>query len=362
MEANKVGALSRTRAVNLVDRLSRRGIADLAPMPSSVIDSGPQRTVCRYESTTGRTDRPLPVLLVPPLGASAKCFDLRRGCSLAEFLLAGGYRTYLIDYGPIERRHRKLGLEHWTDEVLPAAVGVVARDAGDRPVQLVGWCLGGVLALLLAANEDSGVQSVAMIGSPFEANAMPFASWLGRVADVGEGAAVVRRASAVGGAPAFVVGQAYRLLGLDRQLAGPLTVLGHLGDREFLAQIEAVDAYAARMEGYPGRALGQVHHALFSRRGLATGELELDGCRIRLADVRVPVLSVAAARDRFAPPGAVYRVAQLLVNAPEVTMRIAPGGHLGSLTGRRARETTWRFLDAFLTRHGQDASSSRRSA
>ena len=29
-----------------------------------------------------------PVLLVPPLAAPASCFDLRRGCSLAEHLLA----------------------------------------------------------------------------------------------------------------------------------------------------------------------------------------------------------------------------------------------------------------------------------
>jgi polyhydroxyalkanoate synthase len=33
---------------------------------------------------------------------------------------------------------------------------------------------------------------------------------------------------------------------------------------------------------------------------------------------------------------------------PDVDLDTAPGGHLGVLTGRKARETTWSRLDAFL--------------
>lgn len=64
----------------------RGGIADLRRMPAEVIDSGPQRTVSRYEGSRRRN----PVLLVPPLAAPAICFDLRRGCSVAEHLLQRG--------------------------------------------------------------------------------------------------------------------------------------------------------------------------------------------------------------------------------------------------------------------------------
>jgi polyhydroxyalkanoate synthase len=39
------------------------------------------------------------VLLVPPLAAPAICFDLRRGCSLAEHLLLSGQEVYIVDYG-----------------------------------------------------------------------------------------------------------------------------------------------------------------------------------------------------------------------------------------------------------------------
>ena len=85
-------------AANVFDRVMRGGLADLRPLPTAIVDEGPQRTVRRYLSrrrrarlsANGHAGRPAPppVLLVPPLAAPASCFDLRRGCSLAEHLLA----------------------------------------------------------------------------------------------------------------------------------------------------------------------------------------------------------------------------------------------------------------------------------
>ena len=66
------------------------------------------------------------------------------------------------------------------------------------------------------------------------------------------------------------------------------------------------------------------------------------------ADVHVPVLVVAGESDGIAPRGAVFQVAELLPDAPDVRLETAPGGHLGVLTGRAARRTTWVYLDQFL--------------
>ena len=99
-------------AENSIDKLFRGGVADLAPLPSDVIDTGPQRTVRRYRLPAAPSST-VPVLLVPPLAAPTSCFDLRRGCSLAEHLTALGYPLYLVDYGRISFDDRALGLEHW---------------------------------------------------------------------------------------------------------------------------------------------------------------------------------------------------------------------------------------------------------
>src|SRR3954447_477362 len=137
------------------------GLADKSRMPSAIIDHGPQRTVHRYRLPR-RAQGHSPVLLVPPLAAPASCFDLRRGCSVAEHLIALGHPTYLVDYGPIGWSDRALGLEHWVAEVIPKAIKAVQEDSGGRDVQLVGWCLGGIMSLLSVAGDPECVSSVAM--------------------------------------------------------------------------------------------------------------------------------------------------------------------------------------------------------
>ena len=139
-------------AANLYDGTLGDGLADLRRMPSTVIDEGPQRTLRRYHPIEGTRQRRAPVLLVPPLAAPAICFDLRRGCSVAEHLLQAGRPTYLVDYGEIEYADRGLGLEHWIEDVVPTAIRAASEDAGGKPVQVVGWCLGGILALLALAH------------------------------------------------------------------------------------------------------------------------------------------------------------------------------------------------------------------
>src|SRR3954471_20056148 len=156
-------------ASNSFDLLFGGGPADLTRQPSSIIDEGPQRIVHRYRGGGRGRSKHAPVLLVPPLAAPASCFDLRRGCSVAEHLIALGYPTYMVDYGPISFSDRALGLEHWVEDVLPAALRAVSEDAGGAPVQPVGWCLGGIMLLLAAASEPRlPLASVSLVASPFD--------------------------------------------------------------------------------------------------------------------------------------------------------------------------------------------------
>jgi polyhydroxyalkanoate synthase len=154
-----------------------------------------------------------------------------------------------------------------------------------------------------------------------------------------------------GSIPAPMVKWAFQLSTVDKYLTKPLTVLSRLDDRDVLEQIEAVDYLMSHMHGYPGRTFGQIYHLMMRANDLGDGGLDLADRRIELAEVRVPVLVVAGENDVIAPLRAVRRGAELLTGSPEVRFETAPGGHLGVLTGRRARDTTWAYLDEFLGKH-----------
>ena len=325
------------------------GVADLRHTPSRIIDEGPQRAIHHYVSERpARSDRS-PVLFVPPLAAPATCFDLRRGCSLAEHMTALGYPTYLVDYGPISFEDRALGLEHWIEDVLPNAIRTVSEHADGAQVHTLAWSLGGVMTPLAAAADPKlPLASMSLIGSPFDFERIRLLGPIRVLAKLTRGALVTSLYRMLGGAPAPLVSLGFQATAIQRLIGRPLFLARHLDDRDTLAQVQAVDEYMANMFAYPGRTFGQLYHRFFFVNDLVDGKLELTDHTIDLAECRVPVLSVASPDDLLAPEGACFAVADLLPNSPEVRLESAPGGHLGVLTGRVARDTTWAHVDQFI--------------
>ncbi len=355
----------RDAASNATQKILRGRLADLRPMPSELIDQGPHRSLYRYRTPGKVIPTGPPVLLVPPPAASAAAaFDLRRGCSLAEHLVSTGRRTYLLDYGEDRRRGRDPGLETWVDEVLPQAVARVAEDVDGQPVQLVGWCLGGILSVLAAAARPAlPVASITSIAAPVDFDAVrPGGTLRGLTRLAGGGEAELL--SAFGGIPRPRAGNEYTILEIDRYLTRPVMMLANLDDADFLAQIEAVDAFTEEMLASPGRTVAQAYDRFFHENELARGEARVGDRRVSLSEVKAPVLVIAGRDDGLAPWRSVHPLTRLLPGSPDVRFATAPGGHLGVLTGRKARTTTWPRLDAWLAegsvRHGLRAARPQR--
>ncbi|MBF6370500.1 alpha/beta hydrolase, partial [Nocardia puris] len=153
------------------------GVEAPEPTRSTVLWDAPHRELRRFERDEARdgaaaegTD---PVLLVPPLAAPASCFDLRPDQSLARFLLGTGRTPYVVDYGEITFADRRMGFEDWINDILPEAVLRTSADRDGAAVDLVGWSLGGTLALLTAAaHPQLPIGSITAVGSPLDYDRM----------------------------------------------------------------------------------------------------------------------------------------------------------------------------------------------
>jgi len=334
-------------AANLVQRLARGSVADLRPMPRMLLDGGELRRLHHYRPGPGG-EAGDPVLLVPPLAAPALCYDLRRGCSLVEHLLELGRPTYLVEYGEVSFHDRAVGLEPWGDEVVPSAVVEVSRHAGGRPVHVVGWSLGGIFALLAAAvRPDLPVASLTVLGAPVDVERVPLVAPPRPLLSLPGPRLPAPLTDLLGDAPAAVA-WATGLAPFQRLVTKPLALATHLDDAEFLAQVEAVDRFRAEMAAYPGRSYGQLYHRFVRPHQLSMGRFDVGGRVIDLAAVTAPVLVVAGATDGIAPVAAVKPLVPELTGAREARFEIVPGGHLGLLTGRAARGSTWPVLDAWF--------------
>ena len=263
-----------------------------------------------------------------------------------------GRPTYLVEYGEVSFRDgdHDLGPERWAEDVVPGAIREVSRHAGGRPVHVVGWSLGGIFAMLAAADGPGlPIASLSVLGSPVDTTLVPLVAplrpllaatdWPGPVARTYRALGVVSRP---------LVRWAGQLTSVENLVTKPLAVAVHLDDAEWLAQVEAVDRFMGAMTAYPGRSFGQLYHRFAKGNALATGTIEVGDHDVSLSAVTAPTLVFAGAGDGIAPVAAVRAVVPLLSGSPDVRFEIVPGGHLGLLTGRGARDTTWQVLDEWL--------------
>ena len=339
-------------ASNVAHKMLYGGLADLRPMPRTLIDDGPLREVYHYRPQKQVRATGDPVLLVTPLAAPSICYDLRRGCSLVEHFLQSGRPTYLVEYGEISFKDRNLGMEHWVHEVVPEAIRVVSEHAGGRPVHVIGWSLGGIFSTLVAAaNPDLPIASLTVVGSPFDVSQVPLVAPLRPILKLTDGGIVTRLYRMLGGAPKPLVRRAFQLSSGTKVITKPLAIVQHLDDSEWLAQIEAVDRFTANMIAYPGRTFGQLYHRLLKGNQLASGTVTMDDREIRLADLTAPLLAFGGAGDGIAPVPCVRPIVDLVPGVDDLRFEIVPGGHLGMLTGRAARRTTWRIMDEWIAEH-----------
>lgn len=339
------------RVRTLYRHLVGGGLADLARTPSEVVHDEPHITVLHYLPEVAADPEALPALLVPPVNTASSTMDLRRGNSLAEHLMQQGRPTYLVDYGEIStRQHADLDLAFWLDEVLPTAIREVSQANGGRDVHLVGWCLGGILATFTASEHpDLPIASVAMVASPWDFTALGKFEPIRLLGKVTGGKVEHTVFRVMGGVPGKVNTLAFKFADPVRLAKKPYFLVKKSGDPEILAQIEAVDAMMDAMEAYPGRTIRQIYENFVRTSNLREGRMALrEGRMVTLDGIGVPVLNIAGTADNiFAPKAATDHIATL-IPAAQVTLREAPGGHMGVLTGPRAATTTWPMIDEFL--------------
>jgi polyhydroxyalkanoate synthase len=265
-------------------------------------------------------------------------------------LMADDYSTR-----PLRRYLRRLGyhVHGWrlgrnVGPTQKVVTGLAARlddlkERHNRKISIIGWSLGGIFALLTAADQaDLPIRSLTLVGTPVDVTQVPLVAPLRPLLNLTQGALVTLFYRALGGAPKPLVRRAFQMSAFHKLVTKPLAILTHLDDADFLAQIEAVDRFTANMIAYPGRTFGQLYHRFVKGNVLVSGSFDLDDRTIRIADITAPVLVFGGSTDGIAPVPAVKAVVPLLTGSREVRFEIVPGGHLGMLTGRRARTTTWR--------------------
>jgi len=331
-----------TRFLDGVERYRRHPyIRDLTE-PPVLWQSGTTRLL-DYGAISAKARRGAPVLIVPSLINRAYILDLAPGQSLLRYLALQGLRPLLVDWGAPGADERRFGLDEYILERLEPAAAAARALAGAGPAVL-GYCMGGLLALALAARRPELVGALALLATPwrFHAERAEQARLLGMLA-----APIARSYQALGEVPVDVLQALFAaqdpLIALRKfsrfaemppesaAAAGFVALEDWLNDGVPLAISVARECLGGWYgEDLPGRGLWRVGGLPILPRG-----------------IDVPALVVVPAQDRIVPPATAAALADELPQAERLTPRL---GHIGMIVGRDAPAAVWAPLGAWLMR------------
>jgi len=283
-----------------------------------------------------------PVLLVPSLINRAYILDLTERTSLLRWLAKRGVRPYLLDWGRPGVEERTFSLSDYIAGRLERGLDHVLSETGRRP-HVIGYCMGGLLAIALAARRGEDLSSLALLATPWDFH-VEQAAQARLLADSLAGLAPILALR--GELPVDVIQGLFA--GLD-----PLQVI-----RKFIAfSALAPDAPGARRfvavedwlnDGVP-LAAPVARECLgdwYGNNVTARGCWQIAGQSIRPERVGLPSLCILPGQDRIVRPASAAAVAERLPNARVCRPAV---GHIGMIVSATAEKRVWRPLADWLT-------------
>ena len=282
------------------------------------------------------------VLLVPSLINRYYILDLLPERSFVRQLAAAGLRPLVIDWGDPRAAERGFSLDDYISGPLGGALTEAAAANGGRPVALLGYCMGGLLALAAALLRPADVAALVLLATPwdFHAERQSQAQLLGTLADwlpllLDDGAAV----------PLWIIQSLF--LALDPFLA----------ERKFI-RFAAMDPEGAAARGFVAledwindgvplahRVAVECARSWYRDNAPARRRWRVGGRAMLPAELEMPALVVLPARDRIVPPAS---AAPLAAAIRRTTVMRPPFGHIGMMASGAAPAAVWRPIAEWL--------------
>lgn len=287
------------------------------------------------------TDAP-PVLVIPSLVNRFEILDLDTDASFLRALAAEGFRPLLVDWNEPGAEERNFTL---TDYVTRRLIPALDLAANFGSAHVIGYCMGGLLALALAVLRPKGLRTLTLMATPWDfhkpdpaigAEFLVFADQMEPQLQVsGELPADTIQGLFAAFQPMQVVTKFTAAAALD-----PASVEA----RHFVLLEDWLN------EGVPLAApvARESLRGWYGENITAKLEWKIAGQLIDPCALAIPAYVLVPGKDRIVPPESARVLAKLI---PHATLHEPMSGHIGMIASQKAPAQVWAPLFKWLTAH-----------
>jgi polyhydroxyalkanoate synthase len=230
----------------------------------------------------------------------------------------------MISWKNPDTSDRELGMDDYLRLGFFDALAQVQRRIPNEKIHAVGYCIGGTLlaiaAAALAARHESPLASVSLFAAQTDFSEPGELSVFITPSQIAMLEAMMYKAGVL---ESERMGAAFALLRSRDLLWTPAVTQYVRGERPKLNDLMAWNADGTRM---PWRMHSEYLERLYLKNEFALGTFTVEGARIDLKSVTVPMFVVGTETDHVAPWRSVFKT-RSLTRSPDYTFLLTSGGH-----------------------------------
>lgn len=276
-----------------------------------------------------------PILIVSSLVGKYYILDLTPERSYVSHLLNEGFDVFIIDWTTTEKSESK-GLNEYVCNHLAKIVEKVCQVSESENVSLLGYSMGGILALIYSALHPETVKNLMLLTTPIDFSKQnTISKWTSeKYFDVD------RITDLFGNISGEAVSWSMQMVKPMSSFSRGVNTLQYIDNKEDFAALMALEIWLHDSTPLPAKLFKDIIKKLYRQNLLAKNELKIGGKRIDLAKITASVLNIIGTHDQVATPESSEKLLELLGNVDK-TQLMLDYGHLTIAVGSGAKEDFW---------------------
>jgi poly[(R)-3-hydroxyalkanoate] polymerase subunit PhaC len=315
-----------------------------AATPYSVIYEGGKVRLRHYEAR-GAAQR-TPILLIYSLIKRPFILDLQPGRSVVENLTGQGFDVYMIDWIPPAPADSGRGFDAYVNEDVGNAVRAVQIHRGVEQVSLVGYCFGGLLALLYTALHPNNVKNLVTLTLPLDMSVrqLPI-DYMSRM--LGERTAEML-VETYGNVPPWMMFSFFNTLAPTHHALDKFVGAYRSSSRNgYMDTFRLFERWLHSDVPFAGKIFLETNNDLGIRNALMKGEMVIGAEKVDLQRVECPTLNVIGDLDDIVHPKSSAPLPEMIGSTDKLNLH-HPTGHMGAAVSGDAHKRLWPQVGKWL--------------
>ena len=299
---------------------------NLAMTPGKVIFENDVFQLIQYEPATEKV-REIPLLIVPPWINKYYILDLSERKSFIKWAVAQGLTVFVVSWiNPDERQAYKTFADYMREGFL-TAVEVTLKATRQKKVNVAGYCVGGTLVAAslayMAQRRDERVNSATFLAAQVD---FEKAGDLKVFVDEEQVRWIEERMAEKGYLPGRRMADAFNLL-RSNDLIWSYVINNYLLGKPPMA----FDLLYWNSDGtcMPANVHSFYLRECYLHNRLSKGQMTLDGVRLDLGKVKMPIYNLGTKEDHISPLSSVLRLGHYFLGP--VRLVVAASGHIAGV-------------------------------